>query len=55
MQISTDQRSLCNIQSKMSRPNKRLDDGTETKGKGDRRGTDDTDLRLCKQGDKDLK
>ena len=41
---------MFNIQSKMSGPNKRLEGGTETKGRIDKRGTDDTDLKVCRQG-----
>lgn len=50
MQILRDQRCVFNIQSKMPRPNKRREGGTETKGRRNKRGTDDTDLKVCRQG-----
>lgn len=45
-------RDLFNIQLKMYGATKRLVDGTETKGKRDKRGMDGTDLKYV---DKELK
>lgn len=45
-------RDLFNILLEMYRPTKRLVDGTEIKGKRDKRGMDGTDLEYV---DKDLK